>query len=135
MKVIDLGHHYELDCLDEVSGWAEAFSRLVFVKRIGDRYPGNTAPGHSGTTTQEVIRALIDRTIYVDRQVSSWRNGQAIDCLREAFRQLELRAAESRGEPADAVRRILSADEPESEPTCDWCGHIECHTDHQAEER
>lgn len=92
MKCIDPGHLYDLDCLDvglrsERVGHAE---RLRFVKRIGDKFPGNRMPGYSGTTTQEVIRALIDRTKYVNGQRENQVNLKVIRDLRSAFVELEM---------------------------------------------
>ncbi len=44
MKIVDLGHEYTLDSLD-----GECENRVIFVKREGDGYPGNTGC-HPGTT-------------------------------------------------------------------------------------
>lgn len=122
MKVIDPGHAYELAMLDNTNddaGQTHAVlqeQELYFVKRVGDKY---------GTTTQEVIRALIDRTQYVDKQKSHSRNLVVIRSLRQALRELEMRAAEERGE-GDAVPTIFKLKAPELAPTCDTCGHVCC---------
>src|SRR5947207_924247 len=88
MKVIDPGHTYSLRSLD-----GDGDVRLRFVKRQGPGYPGNIG-SHSGTTTQEVVRALIDRTKYVDKQIPNQRNVQVLYHLRSILFELELRAAE-----------------------------------------
>lgn len=127
MKIVDPGHLYDLDCLDvglrgEVGGLAE---RLRFVKRIGEKFPGNRAPGYAGTTTQEVIRALIDRTKYVNGQRENHVNLKVIRDLRSALVELEMRAARERNDALSAWL-IAAMDEPETEPTCRGCGHLIC---------
>lgn len=125
MKIIDPGHLYELDTLGRVDGWADEFKQLRFVKRIGERYPGNRAPGYEGTTSQEVIRALIDRARYVDKQKPHSHNYAVIRLPRTALRELEMRAAEERDD-GSAVTVIFKLKEPELASTCDTCGHIRC---------
>lgn len=115
MKVIEPGHIYTLNRLD-----GEGVESLVFVKREGEKYPGNVGH-HTGTNMQEVLRALIDRVQYVNKQIPHWRNMQVIGALRDALRQLETRAAERHG-------RRLQYKGPnwEKQETCSQCGHIEC---------
>jgi hypothetical protein len=93
MKVIDPGHTYALRVLDEFSASGEVVQPLVFVKREGPGYPGNVGH-HSGTTTQEVLRALIDRAKYVNGQIPDERNDDVIALLRDAIEKLEHRAAD-----------------------------------------
>lgn len=118
MRVIEPGHVYRLDILDG-EGW-EAPERLRFVKREGDGYPGNVG-SHSGTTTQEVLRALIERTQYVDGQIQDDSNEQVLACLREAIWQLEERAARRHGRSFH-----VAVDGIEKLPTCEKCHHIGC---------
>lgn len=137
MRVVDPGHVYELAHLDEdKSPTLAQVGHLRFVKRVGAKFPGNAPPAHPGTTTQEVIRALIDRAHYVDAQDPDPRNGEVVEHLRQALYLLEERAAQRRGErlPKRAWRsgldgravgaRVLHA--VEDEPTCRACGHIRC---------
>lgn len=136
MKVIDPGHYYELANLDAPPGscWA-----LRFVKRVGDKYPGNEPPSYPGTTSQEVIRAVIDRIKYVDAQIDRtdlvsgyghYTNSSVMYHLREALRWLEVRAAHERGDVA-AQRAIEQMPVLlEDEPICEGCGHIMCNRDH-----
>ncbi len=131
MRVIDPGHYYVLDDLDhEAADWQLKPARLWFVKRIGEKFPGNREPSHSGTTTQEVIRALIDRTQYVDNQRPDPTNQVVIASLRAALVELEVRAAQERGDTASAGR-IRALEHPEREVTCAGCGHLFCSRDHQ----
>lgn len=128
MKVIDPGHHYELDVFDR-DGSAYR-STLRFMKRIGDGYPHNTEPTYSGTNCQDVIRALIDRVKYLHMQIPHPQNGIILGALRDALLAFKVRAAERHGRELSLSRTI------EFEPSCDRCGHIqcECRTDPHAEQ-
>ena len=87
MKVLDPGHDYALERLDD-----SGYNRLTFVKREGLGYPGNV--GHyGGTNIQEVLRALIDRVHYLDKQIPDPRNIRVVGRLRQALYFLEERAA------------------------------------------
>lgn len=92
MEILDPGHFYKLAQLD-VDQCAVESVRLLFVKREGLGYPGNTG-NHPGTTLQEVFRVCIDRLQYVDRQISHRCNEAAIANLRQCILILETRAAE-----------------------------------------
>ncbi len=139
MKAYDPGHAYELDCISLSSGRLCSHKQcLTFVKRIGDKYPGNDGCAYDGPTTQEVLRALIDRLGYVNSQKYSDYNGSVISMLRESIVLLELRAAdelvaESTGDDlrsaAARFDRILDLDcesAIELVPACAVCGHIMC---------
>lgn len=118
MHVLDPGHMYRLRWLDGGS-----FGVLRFVKRSGEGYPGNIG-NYPGTTTQEVLRALIDRTQYVDNQIPCGENLEVLDHLRQAIYFLEERAADRHGRTL-----VLTEDEMEcieTLPTCDKCNHIGC---------
>ena len=88
MRVIDPGHHYLLNTLD---GEKPVFLR--FVKRKGSNFPGNDS-AYSGTTIQEVLRALIDRLKYVNNQTPHSYNSAVISLLRVCIWWLEKRAFE-----------------------------------------
>lgn len=118
MRIIDPGHHYELDVFDgDATGYR---SMLRFMKRVGDGYPYNHPPTYPGTNCQEVIRALIDRVKYLHRQIPHPQNGAILDGLRVALMAFELRAAERHG------RELLITRTIEFEPSCKQCGHIDC---------
>jgi hypothetical protein len=121
MKVLDPGHYYALEHLDKIKGTTPV-EHLGFVKRIGPGYPGNVGSPQSGTNVQEVLRALIDRLEYVDRQVSCTETKMATENLRSALLLLELRAARRHGRFMDlcGVKNI------ESCIVCWKCGHIGC---------
>lgn len=144
MRVLDAGHLYQLESLASEVGTSRrpVASALRFVKRIGARYPGNKEPGYDGTTTQEVLRALIDRMKYVDNQIADPTNAEVIEHLRTSLLCLEIRAARERGEFDAFVKHLAKAKAvvPSAErlqdmaryvciedlPTCDECGHIAC---------
>jgi len=117
VKVIDPGHVYQLACLD-----GDEAERLRFVKRCTppERYPGNVG-SHAGTTMQEVLRALIDRALYVNRQIPCVETELAVEAMREALWFFEVRAARRHGLPSGPRPEYV-----EREPTCPTCGHIRC---------
>ena len=115
MDVLDPGHEYDLNKLD-----GEEKQHLVFVKRKGEKYPGNYF-AYSGTTTQEVLRALIDRAMYVNQQQPCPETTATIGLFRTAIYLLESRAKRVHGEILD-----VPLDNIEMEITCLTCGHIRC---------
>lgn len=121
MEVIDPGHTYHLRSLDLPHG-DRGFAILKFVKREGPGYPGNVGH-HSGTTTQEVLRALIERAKYVDNQIPDPGNLMVIRCLRDSIWYLEERAARRHGRPWTLP---IGFEGIEDLPTCPKCNHIGC---------
>lgn len=117
MNVIDPGHMYDLDTLDGDGSRV----RLTFVKREGRDYPGNKG-SYAGTTMQEVLRALIERCLYVDRQKPCCETEAACELLKAAIVLLELRAARRHGRALDAA----SVEDVVDGNTCIKCGHVGC---------
>jgi hypothetical protein len=115
MRAIDPGHVYELDCLDGGNP-----QTVIFVKREGAGYPFNIGH-HAGTNCQEVLRALIDRAKYLQRQIPCPETELALDHLRSALRLFEERAALRHGRELPNIPVEI-----ESVPTCKTCGHIGC---------
>lgn len=120
MRVLDPGHEYGLRSLD---GTDSDIVTLTFVKREGPGYPGNVG-SHSGTTTQEVLRALIERTQYVDGQIHDEANDQVLHHLRMTIWHLEERAARRHGR-----YWLVGPQEIEKLATCEKCNHIGCDGD------
>lgn len=87
MKVKEPGHIYELNTLDG-DGTPE-------VLRFVNREPGHE---HSGTQTQEVLRALIDRTRHCDACIRWPGNDLIIHHLQMALVLHEARALERKVE-------------------------------------
>lgn len=123
MKVINSGHVYELTALD-----GGAPQTLTFVKREGAEYPGNVGH-HGGVIVQEVLRALIDRLEYANKQIPCAETTGAISALRESFYLLEKRAARRHGRLDRFPRRMGFVGEIETAPVHDGCGHIGCRGD------
>lgn len=126
MIIHDKGHCYSLNWLDGKAG--NKADLLIFVKREGEHYPGNVGK-HAGTTSQEVMRVLIDRAKYVNQQIPHYANEVIIRNLRQNIYELEVRAAQEHGR-----RLTLTTEEIhdiEFLPTCAKCGHIkpELHTE------
>lgn len=121
MKVIDPGHEYLIEALD--GGEPQT---IRFVKRAGPNYPGNIDP-HGGPITQEYLRAILDRCVYMNNQGSCAETDMIIAGLRIALMGFEARAARCRGTAID----LAHLSDIDSAPTCPTCGHIQCdHTRH-----
>jgi hypothetical protein len=82
MKVIEPGHIYQLQHLD-----GSGAGLLVFVNR-------EDGTQHEGAQTQEVLRALIDRTRHCDSCLRWEGNDKIIEHLRMALVLHEARALE-----------------------------------------
>jgi hypothetical protein len=127
MRIVDPGHKYILDELDKDDG---DLIYLTFVKRLGDKYPGNTGHSHGGTYCQDVLRALIDRCKYLNNQISCPQTIRIIKLLRNALYLFEHRAAELKGE----LPSFFSIEEIRSDLVnieailpCKSCGHLYPH--------
>ena len=99
MKIIEPGHIYDLHVFDSREPTpAKVEVRLVFVNR-------ESGLEHSGTQTQEVLRALIDRTMHCDNCLRWPGNDRIIDHLRMALVLHECRALERKTEKGDTPAR------------------------------
>ena len=118
MQVIDTGHKYLLTSFDGGNPIP-----LTFVKRDfpSTKYPGNV--GHyPGTQMQEVLRALVERGVYLFRQFPCPETEALVSLMRTGIWLLETRTRRVRGQAGLSVS-VLGI---ESAPTCEDCGHIEC---------
>lgn len=100
MKIIEPGHIYELNWLDGEP--KELDNRLIFVNR-------ELTP-HPGTQTQEVLRALIDRTQHCDRCLRWPANDKIIFHLRMALSLHEARAIERKTEKGIILPELVFTD-------------------------
>ena len=123
MQVVDSGHKYLLKSFD---GGEPIL--LTFVKRNNppEKYPGNR-DAYPGTQIQEVLRALIDRVVYVQRQGDAIGYNEVEDPLilsnfRESLWLLETRVRRIRKQPSLGI----TAARIEHETACSECGHIRC---------
>ena len=87
--------------------------------------PGNVGRAE-GVTIQEVLRALIDRAEYVNRQTPCAETGETIALMTAAVQRMEARAARLHG------REAPSAEECVRGSACDRCGHVGCNTNRHA---
>ncbi|MEI8224144.1 MAG: hypothetical protein WCG20_03415 [bacterium] len=85
MKIIDPGHIYELRQLGD-----SEVQVLKFIKRSGGAV--NYAKEWPGLQTQEVLRALIDRTKYLNNVLPCKETEEAIKHLQMAMYWYEARA-------------------------------------------
>jgi hypothetical protein len=123
MQVIDPGHDYRLTVFDGVAN-----QRLTFMKREGAGYPFN-AGSNPGTNCQEVLRALIDRVSYLQRQIPCAENDAIVANLRAALYLFEIRAARRHGRELTGGYENIENVQP-----CATCGHIECGHTRQCED-
>lgn len=93
MQVIEKGHVYKTANrrVDENEMFGDHFNQLVFI----NKEPGRQ---HGGTTTQEVIRVLIDRTRHCNNCMPHPNNERVIYHLRMALVLHEARALERKVE-------------------------------------
>jgi hypothetical protein len=103
MKILEKGHVYELDQLDKYS---ELDTKPVILRFV-NRETGNE---HPGTQTQEVLRALIDRTKHCDSCLRWDGNDQIIFHLRMALVLHEARALQRKVEKGKLESEKVSVD-------------------------
>ena len=120
MRVKDPGHDYVLESLD-----GDAPQRLTFVKREGPGFPGNVG-SHPGTTTQEVLRALIERGEYVNGQVPCAETEAATELMKAALLIYESRAARRHER---VMADFETVDALVAARGCWRCGHLGCEGD------
>jgi len=119
MRVVDPGHLYELAILDGPCDHPK-YHQLQFVKREGPGYPGNVGHYH-GTTMQEVLRALVQRAEYVNKQIPCEETTEVVEYLKVSIWLLEKRAAKRHGRSTD-----FFVDDAVYGKCCDKCGHMGC---------
>lgn len=87
MKVIEAGHHYQLDSME-----GRATQSLMFInkQKVGEEL----RTIYDGTTNEEVLRMLIDRMNWLNGICSCRENSIAIAKLEEALMWLEKRTAD-----------------------------------------
>ena len=104
MRILDPGHVYELDNLG-----FRGTQTIRFVKRSGGAATHDEE--WDGLQTQEVIRALIDRTEYLDAILPCAESDRAAYHLRMALFEYEARAYRRKQEGKN--RRIPEHDDTE----------------------
>lgn len=87
MRVLDPGHQYELDDIHFDSEKESSYKQmLVFVKRF------RNSQNHTGTNCQELLRVLIDRVQFLDKELPWTGNEEILSSLRKALILFEARA-------------------------------------------
>ncbi len=114
MNVLDQGHLFEIDNLDAI----DSRQMLRFVKRVGDNFPFNQPPSCAGTNCQEVLRVLLSRVTYLQRQKWCLENVAIAMFLWMTLWLFEFRAA--RRHRRLPPFRVVNVD------TCKGCGHVGC---------
>jgi len=105
---------------------------LTFVERNGG--PAYYSEEYPGTTTQEAIRAAIDRTKFVDNLLPCFENKMAIENLQLALYWLEKRVYLKRQQKLACVNQAHQEGgrvpfwslDIEQLSTCPTCRHIHC---------
>jgi hypothetical protein len=123
VRVIDPGHRYGLEPVG-YGHTGTTMQELLFVKNEGAKYPGNVG-FHGGVLTQEVLRALIDRTKYLNAQGSCMETEMALAAMQQALAWYEVRAARCRGTHIEGEH----IDALDKAPVCRICGHNQCRRD------
>ena len=119
IEVAVAGHEYKARVLDGEEGQM-ALIRFVMRNDPPDKYPGND-DAFPGVIIQELLRAILDRMDYLDKQNPCDENKWIMGHLREAFMGLEIRAHRRH----DTAMPELDAPIETYEP-CPTCGHIFC---------
>lgn len=113
MKVIEPGHIYEVENVD-----GDETQRVEFVRRRdadGELLPENFR--REGILCQDLIRVLIDRTLYLYAEAPCEEDTEIIESLRHALARFETRASRR---SIEKLSRIEVAD------LCPKCQHILC---------
>ena len=105
MKIIDPGHIYELRQLGDANT-----QTIRFIKRCGGAV--QYSQEWSGLQTQEVLRALIDRTEYLNDILPCKETIEAKRCLQMALYWYEVRAL--RRKRSETNRTTLDHDDMET---------------------
>ncbi len=99
MKVLETGHVYEPNNRETDADCEGQTIRFI------NKQPGQE---HGGTTTQEVIRILLDRTRHCNNCMPHRNNEQVIYHLRMALIMHEARALERKTEKGDFMPEYLA---------------------------
>lgn len=126
MEINDPGHFYYLTVYEPDHKPADYNQTLGFVKRVGPGYPGNEGRAYSGTICQEVVRALIDRVKYVNKQDPCPEDSRIIMKAREILYEFEVRAANKNGRAHLLPHLTIWFENGtlEFQPPCPICGHL-----------
>ena len=116
MKVVDPGHYYTVRNFDSKCKEEQV---ILFVKRMGSKYPGNNS-AYSGTITQELLRVILNRLYYVNNQIWSPFTFCCIQLIKISIWLLECRAALKKGLFIPSIKESIYG------IICYKCGHVKC---------
>jgi hypothetical protein len=113
VNIIEPGHVYDVQNVD-----GDGTQRIRFVRRRDDeavmlRHDDRT----EGILGQELLRVLIDRTLYLNAEAPCSENVAIVESLRAALKAYESRAAR---------RTIEKHPMPERADVCEVCQHVLC---------
>jgi hypothetical protein len=111
MKHVEAGHVYDVENVD-----GTGTQRIRFVRRR-DADANKLDRFEPGILAQELLRVLIDRTLYLNAEAPCVEDVEIVEKLRDCLRLYEARAARRSIERVPMIERA---------PTCDECGHIRC---------
>lgn len=91
MKIVERGHVYQLDHLDNSGS-----QTVTFIKKEIDpeNSEGAMRTAIEGTTNEEVLYMLLDRLEYLNEKFENHHNVNAIHHIKEALNELNMRTAE-----------------------------------------
>lgn len=112
MKVIEPGHVYEIVNVD-----GDGVQTITFVRRRGNDAEVLTDGRHEGILSQELIRVLINRTLYLNDEDPCQEDVEIVHKLRDCLRLYESRASR---------RTIEKLTMPEMADACPICHHLLC---------
>lgn len=93
MKVLEPGHTYDLDNFQHPKG--EFNQTLRFIQKVPNpQNPSELVTIQNGTTNEEVLKALINRTEFLNTKFPCRENSIAITKMQEALMWFEKRTAD-----------------------------------------
>lgn len=92
MKVLDVGHLYELDNF-EAGGLSQQLQFINKVNKTDEHGEVHLVTLKNGTTNEEVLKVLLDRLHALQAKYACRENSIAITKLEEALMWLEKRTA------------------------------------------
>lgn len=111
MEIIEPGHIYRLSWLDDTPATFRETGQVQDVHTEADLiFVNREDTPHGGTQTQEVLRALIDRTMHCDNCLRWEGNDKIIYHLRMALALHEARALERKIEKSELRPEQVAVD-------------------------
>ena|SRR5215469_13393033 len=136
MNVITPGHVYDVDFYEPGGSFHHSTRFLIsFFKKVGENFPFNEEPQHTGTNCQELLRVLIDRVKFLQKQAEAMGDTESVDDdeeilwhLRFTLMHFENRAARRKNVDWKKEKTELWIVDPETVLPCSICGHIFPHS-------